>query len=48
VFEIERDYVIASGRYHQNGRHSGMDGVSRRPASITAGLLLGRAAAEIA
>jgi hypothetical protein len=29
VFEIERDDVIASGHYHQNGRHSGMDDVSR-------------------
>src|SRR5579862_982048 len=47
MFETKIDDVIASGRDHEDWRHTGVDHVSRRAASITFGLLVRRAAAKI-
>ncbi len=47
MFQSNWDDVIASRRYHQDGRHACMGDVPRRSASITCGLLLRRAAAKV-
>lgn len=47
MFETKVDDVVASRRNHEKRRHTGVDHVSWRSASVTRGLLFRRATAEV-